>query len=254
MLLACDIGNTRIKTALFNEFIIEDVNSFQNVEELLDYIYKLKVNDIAVCSVVPAASAIITEQLKKNNLSPLIINPNLKFNLKNQYQTPDTLGMDRLCSSEGAFYLYTHSSNFNENKYSENDFIVTIDFGTATTLNFIKYPGIFMGGIIAPGINMMFNSLAANTARLPNVTMDNYKDIIGADTSQSISSGVLNSSLGLIERAINHLKQNLKINNVIIYVTGGNSNTILNHLNFEFIFEESLVLIGIRSIWEVNRK
>ena len=174
-------------------------------------------------SVVPTTSKTLEEQLKKINISPFFINSESKFNLKNEYKTPSTLGIDRICSAEGAFYLYQHSSNFKSKNYSEKDFILTIDFGTATTLNFVKYPGIFMGGIIAPGINMMFNSLLTNTAQLPSVQIDDYQNFIGADTNQSISSGIINSSIGLIERTIKHLKQNLNAEIINVFITGGNA-------------------------------
>ena len=254
MILACDIGNTRIKTALFKDSSITEVRSFTNVKELLDYCDKNKVKNIAVSSVVPTTSKTLEEQLKKINISPFFINSESKFNLKNEYKTPSTLGIDRICSAEGAFYLYQHSSNFKSKNYSEKDFILTIDFGTATTLNFVKYPGIFMGGIIAPGINMMFNSLLTNTAQLPSVQIDDYQNFIGADTNQSISSGIINSSIGLIERTIKHLKQNLNAEIINVFITGGNANKILEYLKFDFTFEASLVLIGVKAVWEVNKK
>ncbi len=254
MLLAIDIGNTRIKSALFEDNGIREINSFTDVGSLLNYSStKKNILDIAISSVVPSTANSLSEHLNKYlGITPFIIASNSKFNLKNDYKSPDTLGIDRLCSAEGAFFLFKQSKNYTN--YSENDFIITIDLGTATTINFIKYPGVFLGGIIAPGINTMFNSLQSNTAQLPSVKIQDYKGFIGVNTKQSIASGILNSTLGLIEKTINHLKKDYHAENVFIYVTGGNANEILNHFNFEYEFEESLVLLGVKAVWDVNKK
>jgi len=254
MLLAIDIGNTRIKSALFEDNSIREINSFTDVGSLLNYSStKKNIVDIAISSVVPSTANSLSEHLNKYlRVAPFIISSNSKFNLKNEYKSPGTLGIDRLCSTEGAFFLFKQSNNFKN--YSEKDFILSIDFGTATTINFIKYPGVFLGGIIAPGINTMFESLHKNTAQLPSVEVKDFNNLIGEDTKQSIASGVLNSTLGLIEKTINHLKQEYHSKNIFIYATGGNAKEILNHSNFDFTFEESLVLIGVKAVWKVNNK
>ncbi len=164
----------------------------------------------------------------------------------------DTLGIDRLCSAEGAFFLFKQSNNFIN--YSDKDFIITIDFGTATTINFVQHPGVFLGGIIAPGIKTMFNSLQKNTAQLPEVGINNFESFIGTDTKQSIASGVLNSTLGLMEKTINYLKNEYHGENIFIYATGGNAKDILSHINFRYKFEESLVLLGVKAVWDINKK
>lgn len=253
MLLAIDIGNSRIKSALFENISIQEINFFINVEEIVDYCSKKKITDVAVSSVVPNTTSSFNElMMNKLKVAPLIISSKSKFNLKNEYKSPNTLGIDRLCSAEGAFYLFKQSKNFPN--YSEKDFIISIDFGTATTINFVKYPGVFLGGIIAPGLKTMFDSLQKNTAQLPEVGISDFKNFIGANTKQSIASGILNSTLGLIEKTIIHLKQEYKVENIFIYITGGNAKEILSHFNANYIFEESLVLLGVKAVWDINKK
>ncbi len=251
MFLACDIGNTRIKSAAFENNIIKEISSFKNIEALINFYADKEIKYAAVSSVVPALTKSLSELLQLQlDITPYIVNYLGKFNLINEYKTPATLGIDRLCSAEGAFNLFKHSKNFSN--YSDKDFIITIDLGTATTINFVKYPGVFLGGIIAPGIKTMFKSLQKNTAQLPSVEINDYENFIGADTKQSIASGVLNSTLGLIEKTISYIKQNYKAKNIFIYATGGNANEILKQINFEYVYDESLVLLGVKSVWELN--
>ena len=253
MFLAIDIGNTRIKSALFEDNDIHEINSFTDVGSLLNYSStKKNILDIAISSVVPSTANSLSEHLNKYlRVEPFIINSNSKFSLKNEYKSPNTLGIDRLCSAEGAFFLFKQSQKFKN--YSDKDFIITIDFGTATTINFVRYPGVFLGGIIAPGVKTMFDSLRTNTAQLPEVNLKDFNNFIGSDTKESIASGVLNSTLGLIEKAITNLKQDYQAKNIFIYITGGNADEILKYVKFDYIFEESLVLLGIKAVWELNK-
>jgi type III pantothenate kinase len=165
--------------------------------------------------------------------------------LKIDYKTPETLGMDRICSAEGAFNLYGKN-------LIAGTFLLTIDFGTATTINIVKYPNIFAGGLIAPGINTMFKSLTTQTSQLPELTIDNYNFIIGDDTHSSIASGVINSAVGLIEKVVSYLNNLDDCSNLIIYTTGGMADTLQKFLPKKIIYDEFLVLRGIRSLYELN--
>src|ERR1039458_7206382 len=120
MLLTCDIGNTNIKTgiAFFNE-----------ITSLSVLIKKNKYRDIVVSSVVPSKTQKLTDNLSDLNLNPIIINKNSIFNLKIDYDSPETLGIDRICSAEGAYNLYCR-----DNILKKDQVIITIDLGTATTL------------------------------------------------------------------------------------------------------------------------
>src|SRR5690606_9318905 len=148
---------------------------------------------------------------------------NSSFNLKLNYDSLDTLGIDRICSCEGAFYLFRNSSEFQN--YDEGTFLLTIDFGTATTINFIKYPGEFIGGIIFPGIKLMSSALNSNTAQLPLVEISDYKNLIGRTTRQSIASGILHSTLSLINETIVYLRKELNAEKIFVFITGGNADS-----------------------------
>ena len=251
MLLVCDIGNTRIKTALFKKDKIIDFNSFLSVNKLIRSYKRKNITSVVFSSVVPGKSKKFTSQIKKQfKIPPFRIKDSINFNLKIDYSTPEYVGTDRICSAEGAFYLFKKSRNYKN--YNKNDIIISIDLGTATTLNFVKYPGIFKGGIIAPGIKMMSESLHNQTALLPVVSTSEYKKLIGWNTKESVASGIINSTVGLIEKSINELKLKDKSANIYVFITGGNAKQIIPHLKIKYKFVSELVLIGIKAVYEKN--
>jgi len=251
MFLACDIGNTRIKSAIFSNDKISDKKVAAIVSDIIDFYRREDVTAAAFSSVVPEKSKEFSDLLRQRfSISPLMISDNLKFNLEIDYSTPENLGTDRVCSVEGAFYLFKRSKKYKT--YDSNDVIVSVDLGTATTINFVLYPGIFKGGIIAPGVDMMSRSLHDQTALLPVIPSSEYKQLIGKNTKESVASGVINSTVGLIEKSYSELKAKRKPQNIHIYLTGGNAQKIIPHLKIKHKFVEELVLVGIKSIYEKN--
>jgi len=253
MLLACDIGNTNIKTGLFNDDILTENKLFDNFESFQAYIQANPVQHIAVSSVVPDVTKKVAEASERfNNFSPFIITKDVKFNLKLSYDSPDTLGMDRLCSAEGAYSFFKASGDYKI--FNDKTIILSVDLGTATTINIITYPAEFAGGIIAPGINMMFKSLNSSTAQLPLVSEMNYENFIGRNTASSIASGVINSCAGLIKRTIDYYKTEKKAETIKIFITGGNAEKVLPYLEFEYKFVPELVLFGIKNVFNKNNR
>jgi len=249
MILVCDIGNTRIKAGFYDGENISRVQSFIDFEELNTIISEKEFSDCVFSSVVPAKSELLIKSVeRKTGKTPFRVKHNSKFNLKIEYQTPETLGIDRICSAEGAYYLFNKVNK----SYTDSDFIISIDLGTATTLNFVKYPGIFLGGMILPGLNLMFNSLSQNTAQLPEVSEKDYTGITGVDTKSSIASGVINAQIGLIEKTIGDIKRKFDVSNVHIYLTGGNAEKIIPFLKFRYEYLCELVLMGIIAVYKNN--
>ena len=248
MLLTLDIGNTNIKAGVFKGEDLEDHIIFADITLLKSVLKKHAISSIAISSVVPEKTELIVKELSENySFNPFIINNDCKFNLKIDYKTPETLGIDRICSAEGAFILCSNS-------LIAGTYLLIIDFGTATTINIVKYPNIFAGGLIAPGVNTMFKSLTAQTSQLPDLTIDNYNFIIGDDTHSSIASGVINSAVGLIEKVVSHINNLDDCSNLIIYATGGMADKLQKFLSNKIIYDEFLVLRGIRSLYELNEE
>ena len=189
MLLTFDIGNTNIKTALFDN---EQLNSFKihsDPGKIIDYINYTSFDSAAICSVNPLKYNSLKEKLESMNIPIFSADINQKLNLKINYHTPQTLGMDRVCSAVGALNLAEEKSFKKENQY-----LITIDFGTATTINVVSPEKDFIGGMIAPGVSTMFRSLNDQTAQLPLLNKNFYRELIGKSTEASIVSGVINST------------------------------------------------------------
>ncbi|MEI7811397.1 MAG: type III pantothenate kinase [Ignavibacteria bacterium] len=252
MLLACDLGNTFAKFGIYDEDILVAgiKSSYDNFTPAL--FSKYTINCAAVSSVVPAHTMKLSVALSyKYGITPFIIHSKSHFNLRINYLTPNALGTDRICSAEGAFALYKKSKDFK--KYNDKTCIVTIDMGTATTINIIGFEAEFSGGIILPGLSTMAKALNTNTAGLPEINPgSDYTGFIGHDTKSSIASGIINSTAGLIENTIRHLKNELKARQIKIYITGGNAPLMLKYLETEHTYVEDLVLRGVKTIYERN--
>jgi type III pantothenate kinase len=156
--------------------------------------------------------------------------------------------MDRVCSAAGALEIAT-----GEKLLTENQYLITIDFGTATTVNIVSPEKEFLGGLIAPGITTMLKSLNEKTAQLPLPDLNTYKGLIGNSTNTSIISGVINSTIGMIGETIDQLSTTSDYNMPIIFTTGGNAKYILPHLNYKVLFDEALVLKGLKVIYDLNK-
>ena len=127
MILALDIGNTNIKAGYFLENKLNDVVIFRNPDELFDSIKLYEFNGAAISSVVPDLTARVKHFLEEElKITPYIISKDSLFNLKLDYKTPETLGIDRICSVEAAFEIFNNCKDL-----EEGTFLLTIDFGTA---------------------------------------------------------------------------------------------------------------------------
>jgi type III pantothenate kinase len=248
MLIACDIGNSYIKSALFKKDKLTNFNLCKDFSHTFQLLRRTEVKEIAVASVVPSKLILLKKKLSEDySIKPFVIDRKKKFSLSINYTTPETLGMDRICSAEGAYYLFTLQPA--AKNVIPGDCILSIDCGTATTVNVIQYPNNFVGGVIAPGLDMMFASLSSNTAQLPSVSPKDFKAVLGNSTKTAIASGVINSISGMINQVVSDLPKTPKK----IYITGGNARFVLPLLKFEVIHEKALVLYGIKAIYDRNR-
>lgn len=247
MLLAIDIGNTNIKAGIFDQQKLLDQFIAPNFPEIISSLGSCNITAASISSVVPEKTKLIYEEVESSfRCKPFIITNNVKFNLEVKYKTPETLGIDRLCSVEGA--LIAHKN------LDKGTYLITIDFGTATTINIVKYPKLFIGGLISPGIKTLFQSLNKQTSQLPELTIDKYESFIGDDTLTSIASGIVNSTIGLIEKTVHSLLEFSDCEEVIVYATGGMADMLRGYLKQDIIYDKSLVLRGISAIFELNKK
>jgi type III pantothenate kinase len=249
MILVCDIGNTFIKSAIFRNEKPTNYSINKNFSPIIKLIKSKGINTVVISAVVPANLKLLLKELSSfSSIKSFVIHKDLKFNLSIKYSTPHTLGIDRICSVEGAFYLVRESGE--SKRFKKGDYILSVDCGTATTINIIQHPNIFLGGLIAPGLDMMFSALNNYTAQLPKLAANNYQSLIGNSTKTSIASGVINSTVGMIHQTIVSLAKKPKN----IFITGGNAKYIIPHLKYDIKYEKALVLYGIKAIYNRNVK
>lgn len=238
--LVIDIGNSLIKLAVFDGdeiLFIEKLPDFKpaHIEAIA---IQYHIQKTIISSVLDNREEVLSALAKKREV--LWFNAQTKIPISNVYQSPETLGLDRLAGVVGAKKLYLKNA------------ILVIDAGTCITYDFINESAQYFGGSISLGIQMRFNALHLQTKKLPLISFDeSFKAAFGTNTQQSILSGVINGVLAEVKGFIEHyhsLNADLKI-----ILCGGNAqffdtrfkNSIFAH---QIINEPNLVLIGLNTI------
>lgn len=235
MIIVVDVGNTRVKVAVY------DQNTWRNfyqtsLKEFRPLIEKITENiDQKVAIVLSSVGKFNDYQLKwlatKGDLQIISAQNPLPF--VNKYDTPHTLGADRVALAAGMALEFPA-----QNK-------LVIDCGTCITYDFVNAKNEYLGGAISPGLQLRYKSLNDYTAQLPLLTLSEEHALVGTSTAQSIHSGVINGTGFEIDGVINAYKA--QFDNLTVVLTGGDAiflaksikNSIFVRSNFLL---ESLVL------------
>ena len=160
--------------------------------------------------------------------------------IKNLYETPETLGKDRIAAAVGA------------NEFFPNQNLLIIDAGTAITYDLVSEKNEFIGGNISPGLQMRFKALNQFTGKLPLVSYFDEFQNIGRNTTEAIRAGVQNGILYEIAQTIELFNKNYQ--NLQIVMTGGDSIFFDKKLNYTIFVHFNITLIGLNRILEYNAK
>lgn len=250
MLLTADIGNTSITLGLFEEdALVEEYRlasdkdlSLEEYEVLLKTLFKdFKVDGCIISSVVEE----LTKKLKTAvdnvfKINSIVLSTQINTGVKICLDNPEEAGADRIANAAGAYVLYSHS-------------VIVVDFGTATTFDIVNGSGEFVGGIIAPGLNLQLKALNKFTSKLPRIEVALSNTAIGHNTTDAILSGVLRGSASMIDGLIEQCEKELGEKAVVV-ATGGYSGLIANYLKrpFDFI-NPTLTLEGLRHLYQINK-
>ncbi|MDP5096773.1 MAG: type III pantothenate kinase [Flavobacterium sp.] len=238
MLLTIDVGNSRIKVAVFEYnkkielFIFETKNALKNFENIFKKNSNIK--KIILSSVGKLDED--TLHFIKNRFPTEEISHKTKFPFTNLYATPQTLGIDRMVLAAGATLLHP-----NKNR-------LIIDAGTCITYDFVDNKNQYLGGAISPGIKTRYKSLNDYTAKLPLLEKKEIDYLTGNSTENSINSGVINGVCFEIEGFIS--QYSLKNQDLTIILTGGDADFLAKRLkstifaNSNFLLE-SLNLLSL---------
>ena len=245
MNLTIDQGNSRTKVALFDDngrivknFIYKSFAA-SDIEKLFSL---YPITDSIISSVVNIEPAVVNA-LNRRSKHFVLFDHDTPIPIRNGYNSPETLGQDRLAAAVGASFLCPKQN------------ILIIDAGSAITYDFVSDEGEYVGGNIAPGIKMRLTMLHRMTKKLPLVEVEENEllPLFGKTTRDAIAAGVIRGIVYEVKGYIRSL--NAQLQQLTVLLTGGNAPFIANNSrNTSFTLEKNLVLIGLNQILEFNKR
>lgn len=238
MKLVIDAGNSKVKIGIFEDDDLIEMRISKDfiIEEIVELYKSLKIEKGILCNSRYIEPESIHSLQSKVNLIHLTESTSLP--IKNKYQSPSTLGKDRLAAAVGAYFAFPFANN------------LVIDLGTAMTTNFINNKGEFLGGTIAPGLTMRLKALNHFTGKLPLVEVLDSNQLYGMDTHSSLSNGAINGVVAEIEYYSS--KYQKEYTPLKIILTGGNSSFMSHFLSGQFVIMNDLTLLGLYKILKHN--
>lgn len=240
MNLIIDVGNTLVKLAIFeNDKIIKKESV--TIEFVLDTLKTIKSDfkhvNRAILSTVGKLDAKIIKVIQ-TQFNLLILNPDIKLPYTSFYDTPKTLGVDRIALVFASIKQFPNSD------------VLIIDAGTCITYDFINRKNEYFGGAISPGLGVRYKSLNNLTSNLPLLELKMPDNIIGKTTTASIHSGVVYGVLKEIDGIIEEYKQ--KYSDLTVILTGGDSNFLSKQLKSSIFATPNFLLEGLNYILQFN--
>lgn len=254
MLLVVDVGNTNTVLGVYDgDELVHDWRIRTVIDHTVDeygmLIYTLyktskisskAIRDIIISCVVPPMLTILEPVCKKYfHIKPLIVGPGIKTGMPILYDNPREVGADRIVNAIAGYEKY------------KKDMII-VDFGTATTFDYISPKGEYMGGLIAPGIMISSDALFMKAAKLPRVELSKPKSVIAKDTISSMQGGILYGYAGLVDGLIKRMKDEAKGKPLVI-ATGGLAKIVYPETSTIDLVDEMLTLEGLRIIYLRNK-
>jgi len=236
MNLIIDQGNTRCKTAVFDEhgkLLYEDVSSELTTARLERVIATHRPTAGIFSTVLPENES-VTAWLKAILPRFVPFTVHTPMPLKVDYRTPETLGLDRLAAAVGAWTLVPNRT------------LLVIDMGTAVTYDLVSRDGVYLGGNIAPGVQLRFRSLHAHTGKMPLVEPTTLFDAFGKDTVSAVRAGVMQ---GIVHETHGYIEQyTAQYPDLFAFLTGGDLIYFAENLKSGIFVCENLVLTGLNAI------
>ncbi|WP_260288348.1 type III pantothenate kinase [Peribacillus aracenensis] len=255
MIFVLDVGNTNTVLGVYDEDILKyhwriETSRHKTEDEYGMVIKSLlqhedlsfdQFDGIIISSVVPPIMFALERMCKKYfGIKPLIVGPGIKTGLNIKYENPREVGADRIVNAVAGIQEYGSP-------------LIIVDFGTATTYCYINEDKQYMGGAIAPGINISTEALYSKAAKLPRIEISRPEGIIGKNTVSAMQAGILYGYVGQVEGIVNRIKEQSNLEPTVI-ATGGLATLIANESTVIDVVEPFLTLKGLQLIYKRNRE
>lgn len=248
MFLAVDIGNTRIKMAVFDKDKIVKILNFETPKDKNEIFCKnifedmkscFKIIDCAIISVVDGVENTMKKVCDETfGINSVILDTESASEIKIAGPNPKSAGMDRVANAYAVINKPLPA--------------IVVDIGTAITFDILSADKEFLGGVIMPGINMGLKSLCEDTSKLPKITAKDSPHAIGNSTETCILSGVIRGTASAIDGLLEQCIEELGDCKTVV-LTGGQSELISKYINFDsFIIEKDLTMVGIKNLYELH--
>ncbi|MGD9765454.1 MAG: type III pantothenate kinase [Candidatus Binatia bacterium] len=248
-LLAIDVGNTHTVLGIFDGGRLAhhwriETNPARTEDEhavlLRGLLHASRIDGAAMSCVVPALTPTFRTLCEKYlRLDLLVVRPGIRTGLSIRYETPHTLGSDRLVNAVAAWERVRGA-------------VIVVDFGTATKIEYVSPEGAYLGGVICPGVRIASQALFAHTARLSAVELRRPAQTVGRTTADALQSGIVLGHLATVDGLVRRIQREQRVEARIIG-TGGFASLLAPHSETIEEVHEFLTLDGLRSIYAHNR-
>lgn len=255
-LMTIDVGNTNISLGLMkNE---EVVGSFRLTTKtprtsdeygivIKDLLFATEVkvdevDDVIISSVVPklmySLNSAIIKYLHK---TPIVVGPGIHTGISIRTDNPKEVGADRIVDISYAYHMY------------HRDCII-VDFGTATTFDYVSKDGVFSYTVIAPGLGISASALTSQTAKLPEIEIQKPKSILARNTVMGMQAGVVYGYIGTVEYILKQMKKELHLKECYTVATGGLGKVITSSTNEIDAYDPDVAFKGMRILYDLNKQ
>ena len=259
MLLAIDVGNTNTVLCVFDgDKVVEHwrtaTDPVRTADELAVTLRGLlsqspllarePLDGIVLCSTVPSVLHEMREMLGRyhEHMPTLIVEPGVKTGVSVRTDNPKEVGTDRIMNAVAAVHLYGGPA-------------IVVDFGTSTNFDAVSGKGEFVGGALAPGIEISVDALSRRAAQLLKVELTRPARVIGKNTVESLQSGIIFGFAGQVEGIVRRMAAELAPGDpesVSVIATGGLAPLVIDEVASIDAYEPWLTLIGLRLVYERN--
>jgi type III pantothenate kinase len=254
MILAIDVGNTNIGMGLVEGMDV--IGTFRLttktprtsdeygicISDLLisSAIDPHDIQDVIISSVVPSLMYSLTSSIIKYiGKEPIVIGPGTRTGIQIHTDNPREVGADRIVNVAMAYYTFKTSC-------------IIIDFGTATTFDYVSKKGVFEYTVIAPGLGISAEALTSLTAKLPQVEILKPKSILCKNTIEGMQAGIVYGYIGQVEYIVRQMKKELKDPACKVIATGGLGRVIAHETSCIELYDPNVAYKGMAILYEKN--